>query len=78
MIGGKALITPLPPYVKLSQKDCLKSDGEKAEMAKVPHASTVGSLLYAMIATRPNIAFALGVVSNYMANPSKKARSIGR
>ena len=64
--------TPLPPYVKLSQKDCLKSDGEKVEMAKVPYASAVGSLMYAMIATRSDIAFVVGVVSMYMANPGKK------
>ena len=53
MEGGKAISTPLPPYVKLSAKDSLKSDVEKAEMAKVPYASCVGSLMYAMIATRP-------------------------
>ena len=41
-------------------------------MAKVPYASAVGSLMYAMIATRPDIAFALGVVSRYMADPRKR------
>ena len=40
-------------------------------MAKIPHASTVGSLIYVMIATRPNIAFAVGVVSRYMENLGK-------
>ena len=51
----KAISTPLPPYVKLNAKDSLKSDVEKAEMVKVPYASCVGSLMYAMIATRPDI-----------------------
>ena len=41
-------------------------------MAKVPYASCVGSLMYAMIATRPDIAFAVGVVSRFMADPGKK------
>ena len=50
MEGGKAISTPLPPYVKLSTKDNLKSDVEKAKMAKAPYASCVGSLMYAMIA----------------------------
>ena len=54
MEGGKAINTPLPPYVNLSEKDSLKSDVEKAKMAKVPYASCVGSLMYAMIATRPD------------------------
>ncbi|MCO5582565.1 hypothetical protein L7F22_036462 [Adiantum nelumboides] len=32
----------------------------------------MGSLMYAMICTRPDIAFAVGVVSHYMSNPRKK------
>ena len=72
MEGGKAISTPLPPYVKLSAKDSLKSNVEKAEMAKVPYASCVGNLMYAMIATRPDIAFAVGVVSRFMSDPGKK------
>ena len=71
MGGGKAISTPLHPYVKLSAKDSLKFDVEKAKMAKVPYASCVGTLMYAMIATHPNIAFAMGVVSRYMSDPGK-------
>ena len=72
MEGEKAIRTPLPPYVKLCAKDSPKSNVEKAEMAKVPYASCVGSLMYAMIATCPDIAFAVGVVSRYMSDPGKK------
>ena len=72
MERGKALSTPLPPYVKLCLNDCPKSDAEKVEMAKVPYSSAVGSLMYAMICTRPDIAYAVGVVSRYMSNPGKK------
>ena len=72
MDKGKALSCSLPSYVKLSKHDCPMSDEDKAEMNKFPYASAVGSLVYAMIATRPNIAFAVGVVSRYMSNPGKK------
>ena len=72
MDRGKALSCPLPSYVKLSKHDCLVSDEDKGEMNKLPYASAVGSLMYAMIATRPDIAFAVGVVSRYMSNPGKK------
>ena len=41
-------------------------------MAQIPYASIVGSLMSAMVATHLDIAFAVGVVSMYMANPSKK------
>ena len=36
---------------------------------KVPYASAVGSLMYTMVCTRPDLAQAVGVVSRYMANP---------
>ena len=57
--------------MKLGQKDSPHSDDERAEMAKIPYASAIGSLMYAMVATRPDIAFAVGV-SRYMATPGKK------
>ena len=75
MERGKALSAPLPPYVKLCLNDCPKFDVEKDEMAKVPYSFGVGSLMYVMICTRPDIAYAVGVVSRYM---QILARNIGR
>ena len=60
MEGGKTIGFPLPTYLRLSAKDSPRSDDEKAEMAKVPYASAVGSVIYVMVATRPDIAFAVG------------------
>ncbi|MCO5567543.1 hypothetical protein L7F22_021237 [Adiantum nelumboides] len=71
MQGGNTLSTPMQPCLKLSKDDCPKSDAEKAEMAKVLYSSAVGSLMYAMVTTRPDIAIVVGVVSRYMANPGK-------
>ncbi|GKC13731.1 hypothetical protein Tco_1010513 [Tanacetum coccineum] len=39
------------------------------EISRVPYASAVGSLMFAMICTRPDIAHAVGVVSRYMVEP---------
>ena len=41
-------------------------------MTLVPYDSAVSSLMYAMICTRPDIAYAVGVVSRYVANPRKE------
>ena len=38
-------------------------------MKEIPYASTVGSLMYAMLCTRPDICFAVGVMSRYQSNP---------
>ena len=40
-------------------------------MSKVPYALAIGSLMYAMVCTRPDIAHAVGIVSKYMSNPGK-------
>ena len=39
-------------------------------MQSVPYASIVGSLMYAMLYTRPFICFIVGMVSRYQSNPS--------
>ena len=41
-------------------------------MSKVPYASAIGSLIYAMVCIRPNIAHAVGVVSRFMSRPGKQ------
>ena len=41
-------------------------------MSKIPYASSVGSLMYAMVCTRPDIAYSVGVVSRFLANPGKQ------
>jgi len=38
-------------------------------MKDVPYASAVGSLMYAMLCTRLDICFAVGLVSRYQNNP---------
>ncbi|KAD5961972.1 hypothetical protein E3N88_13445 [Mikania micrantha] len=72
MKNARARNTPLGSQFKLSKDQCPKTDEDIAEMAKVPYASAVGSLMYAMVCTRPDIAHAVGVVSRYMSNPGKE------
>nr|GEW32659.1 retrovirus-related Pol polyprotein from transposon TNT 1-94 [Tanacetum cinerariifolium] len=49
----------------------LHDDAERAYIEKVPYANAVGSLMYPMICTRPDISHAVGMVSRYMHNPGK-------
>jgi hypothetical protein len=41
-------------------------------MSHVPYAIAVGSLMYAMVCTRPDIAHAVGVLSRYMSKLGKE------
>ena len=40
-------------------------------MMKIPYASVVVSLMYAMVCTQPDIRYAVGVVIRFMSNPRK-------
>ena len=40
-------------------------------MVKVPYASVVSSIMYSMVCTRPNLAYAVSLVSRFMGNPGK-------
>ena len=37
-------------------------------MKNIPYASAVSSLMYAQVCTRPNIAYAVGVLGRYQSN----------
>jgi hypothetical protein len=72
MKHAKPVSTPLGGHFKLSKKSCPSSNKEKENMASIPYSSAVGSLMYAMVCTRPDIAHAVGVVSRFMVNPGKE------
>jgi len=59
---------PIAKGDKFSLKQCLNNDLERTEMQKIPYASTVGSLMYAQVCTRPDIAFVIGVLGKYLSN----------
>ncbi|KAL0295041.1 UNVERIFIED_CONTAM: Retrovirus-related Pol polyprotein from transposon TNT 1-94 [Sesamum angustifolium] len=42
---------------------------EENQMKNVPYASVVGSLMYVQVCTRPDIAFAVGMLGRYQSNP---------
>ena len=62
----------LHPFVKgdrFNLNQCPKNDFEREQMKNIPYASVVGSLMYAQVCTRPDIAFAVGILGRYQSNP---------
>ena len=47
---------------------CPKTHDEKDSMSRIRYASGIGSIMYAMLCTRPNVSYALSVTSRYQAN----------
>ena len=71
MSEAKPVSTPLGSHFKLSKEQSSKTEEEMDHMSKVPYASAIGSLMYAMVCTRPDIAHAVGVVSRFMSRSGK-------
>ena len=59
-------------HFKLSKEQSPKTEEERDHMSKVPYALAIGSLMYAMVYTRPDIAHAVGVVSRFISRPGKQ------
>ncbi|GJV84472.1 putative RNA-directed DNA polymerase [Tanacetum coccineum] len=71
MQNSKKGFIPMEVKHDLSNEMCASSDEEKAYMKRVPYASAVGSIMYAVRCTRPDVAFAQNLVSRYQQNPGK-------
>uniref|UniRef100_A0A2N9IQA1 Reverse transcriptase Ty1/copia-type domain-containing protein n=1 Tax=Fagus sylvatica TaxID=28930 RepID=A0A2N9IQA1_FAGSY len=63
MLDAKPVSTPLANHFRLSGSQCPKNEEEIENMSKVPYASAVGCLMYAMVCTRPDLAHAVSTVS---------------
>ncbi|CAM8949434.1 unnamed protein product [Rhodiola kirilowii] len=72
MKGAKAVSSPLGNHFKLSKSSCPTTKEEIDKMSAIPYSSAVGSLMYAMVCTRPDIAHSVGAVSRYLSNPSRE------
>ena len=59
----------------LSKKDCPTTLEVRERMSRVPYASAVGSIIYAMTCTRADVAYSLGVVSRYQSDPGEIGRA---
>ncbi|OAE31541.1 hypothetical protein AXG93_3415s1010 [Marchantia polymorpha subsp. ruderalis] len=68
MTDSKPIDTPMEPGLKLSVLDSPKSMGESEEMKDVSYQAVVGSLMWAMVCTRPYISFAVNDVAQFMSN----------
>jgi len=72
MSESNAVDTPLSTSDPLSKLDCPANDIDKEAMASKPYKSAIGALMYAMLGTRPDIAYAITALSQFSSNPGEK------
>ncbi|KAK8977441.1 hypothetical protein V6N11_049570 [Hibiscus sabdariffa] len=57
--------------ITLSKEMCPSTPQERERMSQIPYASAIGSIMYAMICTQPDLSYALSMTSRYQANPGE-------
>ena len=72
MENSKKGTLPFRHGVNLSKEQSPKTLEYKERMSRIPFASAVGSLMYAMLCIRPDICYALGIVSRYQSDPREE------
>ena len=72
MQDSKKGFVPFRVEKSLSSSQCPKTSAEIERMRGIPYASAVGSLMYAMLCTRSDICFAVGMVSKYQSKSGEE------
>ena len=62
-------IAPIVMGNRFNLDQCPKNDLEWEQIKNIPYVSTVGSLMYAQVCTRPVIAFVVVMLGRYQSNP---------
>jgi Reverse transcriptase (RNA-dependent DNA polymerase) len=68
---AKPIPFPMSPGISFSTKDAPADKTEAMRMAKTPYREAIGSLMYACVATRPDISFAVSTLSQFLENPGE-------
>ncbi|KAJ9544125.1 hypothetical protein OSB04_023832 [Centaurea solstitialis] len=71
MENSKKWSLPIHQGIKLCRAQCPVTRDQVDKMSRVPYASAIGSIMYAMTCTRPDVSYALSMVSRYQGNPGE-------
>ncbi|GJT33165.1 retrotransposon protein, putative, ty1-copia subclass [Tanacetum coccineum] len=71
MENSKCRTIPMQEKLKLSKSQGASTPAEKQRMQNIPYASAVGSIMYAVRCTRPDVAFVQNITSRFQQNPGE-------
>ncbi|KAH9724536.1 Integrase catalytic domain-containing protein [Citrus sinensis] len=69
MENSKTGLLPFRHGITFSKDESPKTSEEIERMRRVPYAEAVGSLMYVLLCTKPDICFAVWMVRRYQSNP---------
>ena len=69
MDQSKKGFLPVLQGEQLSMAQCPTTAEDRGKMSVIPYASAIGSIMYAMLCTRPDVNLAVSLVGRYQSNP---------
>jgi len=69
LTNAKPVTTPMEPGVQLSSDQGPSTPNQLLKMRGIPYAEAAGSILWPAVVSRPDIAFTIGVLSQFIQNP---------
>ncbi|KAL0349400.1 UNVERIFIED_CONTAM: Retrovirus-related Pol polyprotein from transposon TNT 1-94 [Sesamum angustifolium] len=69
MSACSSTVAPIVKGDKFGIHQSPQNSLEENQMKNIPYAPIVGSLMYVQVCTRPDIAFAVGMLGKYQSNP---------
>ena len=69
MDQSKKGFLPVLQGVKLSKTQSPTTEEERERTKVIPYASAIGSIMYAMLCTRPDVCVAISLVGRYQSDP---------
>ena len=71
MEDANPLLIPITPGHNLTKSQSPTNNSDTEEMRNIPYWEAVGSFMYAVIATWPDIAYAISYLARFMSNPGR-------
>ena len=68
MQNSKRGFLPMCHGISLSKTQCQTMQDKRDRMSKIPYAYAIGSIMYAMLCTRPDVSYALSMTRNYQSD----------
>ena len=69
---------PMLQGVKLSQTQCPTTAEDREKTKGVPYVSAIGSIMYAMLCTRPDVCLTISLAGGYQSNLGSGSPDIGQ
>ena len=69
--NAKPISTPMEPNAQYSIEQSPSTPNQAARMKGVPYSEAIGSVLWPVVVSRPDAAYAVGILSQFMQNPGQ-------